>query len=59
LFVAGKDIHGGPNPTCCGKGSPNGNSGPYVLYSVRSDTEGPNPEVDDTGSPLFAQRRAH
>ncbi|HWM47938.1 MAG TPA: hypothetical protein VNR11_13620 [Xanthobacteraceae bacterium] len=58
LLVAGKDVHGGPNPTRWGIGR-RGEADLQSIYSIRSDTEGPNPEVEDTGSSRLQPRRAH
>ena len=38
-----------PNPSHWGKWVACGNSGPKLLYSLRSDTRGRNPEVEDQG----------
>lgn len=50
LLVAGKDIHGGPNPSLWGNGPRPGKSTDFALYCAkRSFSLGPNPWVDDPG----------
>src|SRR5579863_9450057 len=55
LLFTRENIHGGPNPTRCGKVPPSGETDRNGVYPVQSIASGPNPGVRDTGPGCFQQ----
>jgi hypothetical protein len=56
LLVAGKVVHGGPNPTFWESGPPCGKLTDLALHCAEwSFSSGPNPGVDDLGPSLLQQ----